>query len=86
MDRTRRSAEHRKRLQVAQDAYEEWHAADTGGNQNAGELKSLYMKAMLDNRVQMAIVAVVVKKLGRIPDVPDDLMPVIRSDDAPPQS
>jgi hypothetical protein len=78
--------EHRKRLQAAQDAYDEWRAADPAHNQNAGELKSVYMKAMLDNRVQMTIVAVVVKKLGRIPDTPDEAMPVLRSDGASLQS
>jgi hypothetical protein len=78
--------EHRMRLQAAQDAYEEWNAADGAGKRNASELKSLYMKAELDNRVQMAIVAVLVERLGQIPDVPDDGAGTIRSDDEPPQS
>jgi hypothetical protein len=34
----------------------------------------------------MAIVAVLVAKLGRVPDLPDDGPPEIRSDDGPPQS
>ncbi len=71
------------RLQAAQDAYEEWNAAESAGEQNASELKSLYMKAALDNRVQMAIVAVLVEKLGGVPDLPDDGEPAVRSDDGP---
>jgi hypothetical protein len=49
-------------------------------------LKSIYMKAELDNRVQMAIVAVLVETLARVPDVPDVGTRAIRSDDDPPQS
>jgi hypothetical protein len=78
--------EHRTRLQAAVDAYDEWHTAAEAGHDNADDLKSMYTKAMLDNRIQMTTVAAVVKKLGRIPDMPQDDPPAVRSDAAPRRS
>ena len=78
--------EHHKRLQAAQDAYDEWRAADVADREDADERKSQYLKATLDNRVQMAIVAVLVERLGRVPELPDDGELPARSVDGPLQS
>jgi hypothetical protein len=61
--------EHRRRLAMAQKAYEAWKSAKAMSSPSEGALKAEYTQAMLDNFVQMTVVGALVDRLGYTPDV-----------------
>ncbi|GLS34975.1 hypothetical protein GCM10010869_05630 [Mesorhizobium tianshanense] len=62
--------EHRRLLEIAETAYSAWMAAKQSGGDNAADFHQAYVRAMLNNRAQMAVVAALVDGLGHVPNVP----------------
>jgi hypothetical protein len=64
--------EHRRRLDVAERAYEAWCGAKDQklpDGRTVERLRRDYLRASLDNHSQMAVVAALVDQLGCVPEI-----------------
>ena len=64
--------EHRRLLGVAEAAYGALTEGDAASEPDASERHETYVRAMLSSKAQMAVVAVLVDRLGYVPDIIDE--------------
>lgn len=60
--------EHRRLLEIAEEAYEAMMRAESHGGE-PGQYREPYVRAMLNNKAQLALVNLLVERLGYLPEV-----------------